>query len=166
MWNSVIRSPGARYITCNIEIMYLQTLMKRKQYMHMPIDMIPQEFCDAYDLDEKSKNGLVYIEILRGMYGIPEAGIPAKKLICAQLEKIRYFKLPHTPGLRKHIYIPISFTLVVGNFGIKYVGEEHAEHPIKAVRSKYSFKVDQMGGLYRGIELECNYERGFVDKSM
>ena len=46
--------------------------------MHMPIDMIPQEFCDAYDLDAKSKNGLVYIEILRGMYGIPEAGIPAK----------------------------------------------------------------------------------------
>ena len=81
MWNSVISTPGARYITGDIESMYLQTPVKLKQYMHIPIDIILQEFRDAYDLDEKAKNSLIYMEILRGMYGLPEAGILANKLL-------------------------------------------------------------------------------------
>ena len=131
--------------------MYLQTPKKLKQYMHIPIDMIPQEFCNAYDLDTKSKNGLIYMEILHGMYGLSEAGILANKLLRALSAKFGHFKLPHTPVLWKHIYRPISFILVADNFCIRYVGEEHAEHLIKAVRSQYFFKVDQTGLLYYGI---------------
>ena len=41
--------------------------MKIKRYIHVMIDMIPQEFCDEYDLDAKAKNGLVYMEIIRQM---------------------------------------------------------------------------------------------------
>ena len=50
--------------------MYLQTPMKIKQYIHVTIDMILQEFCNEYDLDAKAKNGLVYMEILCRMYGL------------------------------------------------------------------------------------------------
>ena len=32
------------------------------------------------------------------------------------------------PGLWKHDTQPISFTLMVDNFGVKYVKEEHVEH--------------------------------------
>ena len=35
----------------------------------MPIKLIPQEFIDLYDLEPKVKNGYVYMEIQRGMYG-------------------------------------------------------------------------------------------------
>ena len=109
----------------------------------MPINMIPQEFRNAYDLDAKAKNDLVYMEIICGMYGLLEAGILAKKMLRARLAKFGYFKLPHTPGLWKHIYRPIYFTLVVDDLGIKCVREEHAEHLTKAVRIQYLSKVDR-----------------------
>ena len=86
IWNSVISTPIERNITGNIKSTHLQTLLKRKDYMNMPIDMISQEFRDAYDLDAKAKNGLVYMKILCGMYGLTEAGIRANKLLCAWLE--------------------------------------------------------------------------------
>ena len=74
--------------------------------------------------------------------------------------------MPHTPGLWKHISRPISFTLVVDDFGIKYVGEEHAKHLIGVLEENYTMDVDWTGSLYCGINLDWNYEQGYVDISM
>ena len=74
--------------------------------------------------------------------------------------------MPHTPGLWKHVSRPISFTLVVDDFGIKYVGEEHAKHLIGVLEESYTMDVDWTGGLYCGIKLDWNYEKKFVDISM
>ena len=65
--------------------------------MRMPINLIPQEFIDLYDLGSKVKNGYVYIEIQRGMYGLPQAGILANKLLKERLLQNDYFEVPHTP---------------------------------------------------------------------
>jgi len=56
---------------------------------------------------------------------------------------------------------PISFTLVVDDFGIKYVGKEHAEHLMTD-----TVEVDWKGDLYCGIQLDWNYGAGHVDISM
>ena len=104
--------------------------------------------------------------ISKDMYGLTEAGILANKLLRSRFSKFRYFKLPHTPGLWKHISRPISCTLVVDNLGIKYIGREHANHLIKALQKDYSFKVDETGNLYCGINLDCQYDRVYVDTSM
>ena len=53
--------------------------------MIMPIKLIPQEFIDRYDLTTKVKNGYVYIEIQKGVYGLPQAGILANKLLKTDL---------------------------------------------------------------------------------
>ena len=37
-------------------------------------------------------------------------------------------KANYVPGLWKHDTRPIQFTLVVDDFGVKYVGEEHAHY--------------------------------------
>ena len=65
----------------------------------MPINLIPQEFIDPYDLGLKVKNGCVYIEIQRDMYGLPKAGIVANELLKERLLQNDYFEVPHTPGL-------------------------------------------------------------------
>ncbi len=36
-----------------------------------------------------------------------------------------------TPGYWKHEWHPISFILVIDDFGIKYIGKEHVMHLIK-----------------------------------
>ena len=53
--------------------------------MKMSIDLIPQEFRDEYDLDSKAKGGYVYMEIQKGMYGLPQVGILANKLLKKRL---------------------------------------------------------------------------------
>ncbi len=39
------------------------------------------------------------MEIRKGMYGLPQAGILANKLLKLGLARHGYFELPHTPGL-------------------------------------------------------------------
>ena len=64
----------------------------------------------------------------RAVWGLPQAGILANKLLRKRLLPHGYYECANTPGLWKHVTRPISFTLVVDNFGVKYVGREHAEH--------------------------------------
>ena len=71
MWNSVISTKGARYMCGYCSNLYLATPLERHQYMRIPIELIPQEFIELYHLQNKIKNGFVYCEIIRGMYGLP-----------------------------------------------------------------------------------------------
>ena len=85
----------------------------------MPIHLIPEHIIQQYNLKTKEKNGYIYTEIIKGIYGLPQAGILANNLLKKRLAKSGYFEVPHTPGLWKHITRPIHFTLVVDDFGIK-----------------------------------------------
>ena len=76
------------------------------------------------------------------MYDLPQSETLAKKLIRERLLKHGYYKMPHTPGLWKHVSRSISFTLVVDDFGIKYVGEEHAKHLIGVLEENYTMDVN------------------------
>ena len=166
MWNSVISTPGAKYACADVKNFYLETPLNRYEYMRMPINLIPQEIIDLYDLAPKVKNGYVYMEIQKGMYGLPQSGILSNKLLKERLLEYGYYELPHTPGLFTHKTRPIWFTLVVDDFGIKYIGKEHADHLIGALRDFYTVEVDWEGALYCGITLDWHYEDKYVDISM
>ena len=166
LWNSTISTPGARYACADIGNMYLQTPMDRYEYMRIKADLVPEEFKQQYKLHDKIHNGYVYMEIRRGMYGLPQSGMLANKLLKKRLAEDGYFELPHTPGLFKHATRPVQFTLVVDDFGIKYSGKENLDHLLNSVRKHYEISVDEEGSLYCGITLKWNYEAGYVDISM
>ncbi len=63
------------------------------------------------------------------MYGLPQVGILANKLLKQHLAKHGYYEVTHTPGLWKHISRPNSFTLVVENFGIKIHQQRTCQPP-------------------------------------
>ena len=48
--------------------------MDEFEYMRIRVDNIPPDIMRRYDLDAKIHNGYVYVEILKGMYGLPQAG--------------------------------------------------------------------------------------------
>ena len=75
LWNSVISTVGACFAGADIKNMYLKTPLDRYEYMRMPLDLLPEDIVDHYDLKQKAKNGFVYMEIRRGMYGLPQAGL-------------------------------------------------------------------------------------------
>jgi hypothetical protein len=76
------------------------------------------------------------MEILKGMYGLPQAGILANKLLKKRLAKHGYYEQLHTPGLWKHTSRRIWFNLAVDKFGIKYIGKDNLQHLYKALRKE------------------------------
>jgi hypothetical protein len=82
---------------------------------------LPQETIEKYDLNELAQDGKVYIEIHKGMYGFPQAGILANELLQHNLAKDGYRPTTHTHGLWTHDTRPISFSLEVDDIGVKYV---------------------------------------------
>ena len=81
LFNSVISTDEARFACIDIKNMYLQTPMDRKEYIRIPIKIIPQVFMDHYGLQDKIHNGHIYCEICKGIYGLPQAGKLANDLL-------------------------------------------------------------------------------------
>ena len=76
--------------------------MDNYEYMFIPINQIPQEIIDHYNLHKIAHNSKVYVEIRRSMYGLPQAGILAEKQLIRFLGSYGYSPVPHTPGLWCH----------------------------------------------------------------
>ena len=55
-------------------------------------------------------------------------------------------------------HLPISFTLVVDDLGVKYVGQNAANHLIDTLRQQYEISQDWTGNFYLGLELDWSYE--------
>jgi hypothetical protein len=102
--------------------------------MFINLSSLPQETIDKYDLIELAQDGKVYIEIQEGMYRLQQAGILANKLLQRNLAKDGYQPTPHAHGRGRHDTRPLSFSLVVEDFGGKYVGREHAEHLMEYIK--------------------------------
>ena len=115
-----------------------------------------------YNLDALAVNGLVYVEIRKGMYGLPQAGILANQLLKTRLVPHGYYECKHTPGLWRHKWRPITFVLVVDDFGVKYKGCEHALHLAAALKEHYNITTDWTGSLFIGISLKWDYTQRTV----
>ena len=88
---------GQKFAAAGIKNFYLNTPLDRYEYMCMPLKLILQPFIDQYNLQAKTKNGYVYIEIQKGMYGLPQAEILANKLLKQRLSEEGYHKqTPHS----------------------------------------------------------------------
>ena len=133
--NSIISTEGAKFMTMDIKDFYLNTPMARFEYMRLRIADMPDNVIEHYQLrDKATHDGYVYCEIQKGMYGLPQAGIIAQQLLEEQLAKHGYHQSKTTPGLWRQDTHPISFSLVGDNFGVKYMGKEHAQHLLDMVR--------------------------------
>jgi hypothetical protein len=79
--NSVISTQSAKYLTLDISNFYLNTPMECFEYTRIPMADIPDEIITEYKLQQfVDQNDCVYIEIQKGMYGLPQAGILAQDL--------------------------------------------------------------------------------------
>ncbi len=122
--NSVISTKGAQYCTFNLKDFYLNMPMERPEYMWMKLSDLPQEFVGLYNLTKIAEdNGNVYIKVQKGMHSLPQADILAHRLLEQRLNEHRYQQSQVTLGLWKHTLRPISFTLCVDDFGVKYAGQ-------------------------------------------
>jgi hypothetical protein len=150
----------------DVKKIFLNTPLDRPEYMRLALSIIPQEIIDKYKLGDKAKNGYVYIRIDKGMYGLPQAGRLANYLLVKRLAPHGYHPVGHTHGLWRHITRPFTFTLVVDNFGVKYVDKDNVDHLLNALKKNYEVTEDWERKLYCGISLKWDYSNGTIDLSM
>ena len=91
--------------------------MARYKYMRLKLCDIPEDVTKHYNLATKVKNdGYVYIEIRRGMYGLPQSGLLTQQLLGKRLNAEGYSQDTLVPGLWTHAWRPVAFTLCVYGF--------------------------------------------------
>jgi hypothetical protein len=165
--NSVVSTKGAKCLMVDVKDFYLNTPMKRYEYMRLKMTDIPDEIIKEYKLDQKvTTDGFIYTEIQKGMYGLPQAGIIAQELLAERLGKHGYSQSAIIPGLWKHATKPICFTLVVDDFAIKYTREQDVNHLISALKENYEITIDKTATKYIGLTIEWDYENKKVYTSM
>jgi hypothetical protein len=91
------------------------------------------------------------------MWGLPQAGILANKLLRRKLAPFGYYECVNTPSLWYHELQPITFILMVDDFGIKYVSQDDIDHLIASIKAMYTLTEDWTGDLYCGIKLDWDY---------
>jgi hypothetical protein len=106
------------------------------------------------------------LEMQRAVWGLPQVGILANKCLRRKLAPFGYYESTNTPGLWYHESHPITFTLVVDNFGIKYENKDNVDHLIASIKKDYMLTEDWMGNLYCGIQLNWDYAGQTVNISM
>ena len=150
----------------DIKNFYLSAPLDRFEYMKIPLSLFPQWTKTQYNLDTHALNNFVYIEMRRAVWGLPQAGILANKLLKKRLAPHGYYKCANTPGLWRHTTSALTFTLVVDDFGIKYTNKRQVQHLIQCLKEHYGLTEDWTGNLYCGITLDWDYERRTLDISM
>ena len=153
--NSIILTPGAKFMAIYIKDFYLNTPLDKPHFLRMKLSHFPGDVTEHYNSKDKvDAKGTVYVKCVRGMYGLPHAGIIAQQLLQSRLNHHRYYQSRITPGLWKHKTRPICVSLLVDDFGVKYVGDEHAENLLAALRENYTVSPDWEGERYAGMTLD------------
>ena len=84
----------------------------------------------------------MYIEIRKGMYGLPHAGLLANIKLKKHLATHGYYPTKYILGLWKHEFKTIAFTLTVDDFFIKYTDKADADHLLNSLKEKYTISED------------------------
>ena len=154
LFNSVISTKGAQFMTIDISDFYLMTPLKRPEFIRISINDIPEEIIIEYKLREiADSKGMVYIQANQGMYGLPQSGLLVNELLEKRLNKRGYHQSKLVPGLWSHKWRPVQFTLVIDDFGVKYVGKEHALHLKQTLEENYKVTLVHRHHLRLGLQV-------------
>jgi hypothetical protein len=160
LFNSIISTTGAKLMTMNISNFYLMTPLTRLEYIRIKMSNKPGEIINKYYLRQMvTLDGNIYIQANKGMYGLPQSGILANKLLEKRLNKHGYHQSKLVPGLWKHNIRPIQFALVVEDFGVKYTRLEDVHHLQQVLEQHYTITTDWSGIRYIGINFDWDYHK-------
>ncbi len=101
-WDSVLSTPNAKYMCLDIKIFYLTATLEYFEYIKMPLTLFPSWIVEQYDLKTHAKDGWVYLEMRRAVWGLSQVGILANKRLRHKLAPFGYYECVNTPGLWYH----------------------------------------------------------------
>jgi hypothetical protein len=147
----------------DIKKFYLTAALECFEYMKMPLNLFPVWIIKQYDLTKHAKDRWVHLEMQCAIWGLLQAGVLANKCLCRTLAPFGYYKCVKTPGLWYHEMHPITFTLVVDDFGVKFVDKADVDHLIAIIKTTYTLTKDWTDNLNCGNKLGWDYKKRTID---
>ena len=87
----MVSTAGAEFTTLNINLFNLNTPLARYAYLQLKLTNLPEDDIEKYGLQDKATSDeYVYVEIIKGMYSLPQAGFLAQELLEKRLQKYGY----------------------------------------------------------------------------
>ena len=163
--NAVV-SENADFCTADIGDFYLGSQLEQEEYMWLTKAQIPEDIIEEYGEHMTWLGDKTMVRIVKGIYGLPQAGRLAHEKLCRLLKRHDYHACPNTPCLFVHATNGVKFTLVVDDFAIKYGNRPGVEHLFAAIREEYRLEVDWQGSKYIGMSIEYNKKERWLRLSM
>jgi hypothetical protein len=157
LFNSVLSQKGAHFSTIDQKKIYLDTPMPDLEYVRIKMFDIPDKFILENNLLGRDRNSWVFFEICQGCYGLPQSGILANNLLCSRLVTEGFCESISTPGLWRHKWHPIQFSLIVNDFGLEYVGIEHFNFLLDILKKYHGVQFNMAGNKLTGIVIKWDY---------
>jgi hypothetical protein len=164
--NSTLSAEDAAMMMMDIKNYHLGTPLPRFEYMKILLSRFPEEIVQKYNLNALAVDGWVYIKIRKGMYGLKQAGLLGNQLLQTRLAPFGYYPARYTLGLWLHKTRPISFSLVVDDLAVNYVGKQHTDHLRNALLKTYELTTDWKATVYSGMTLKWDYKHRTCDISI
>jgi hypothetical protein len=164
--NSTLSTTDAVMMMMDIKNYYMGTPLPRYEYMRMLLSRFLEDIINKYNLTALAVDGWVYIEIRKGVDGLKQAGLLANQLLQKLLSPFGYYPARHTPGMWLHKTRTIDFSLIVGDFAVKCVGKQHADHLRDALLRSYELTTDWKWKVYSGMSLKWDYKNRTCDIAM
>ena len=107
---------------------------------------------------DKKGRPFCYFNITKTMPGLPQSGLLSQMELMEVLCSAGYVETP-TPMLFRHVSLPISFTLVVDDFAVKYTSPSDLDHLLSCLATKYALKIHRTGYSYSYLGYTIEYDR-------
>jgi hypothetical protein len=146
-------SDDAEFMAADITDYYLGTPLVRPEYMRMQRRQVSDTIIAEYGYADYFVDDMLYFQINKGMYGLPQAGLLAQNRLVAHVAEHGYIQSDIVPCLFRHATNGISFVLVVDDFGIKYTNAAGRDHLLATLRLKYKITVDMKDPTYLGMTI-------------
>ncbi len=153
----------ARYMCLDIKKITSPPALEYFKYMKIPLALFPAWTIEQYNLNKMALDGWVCIKMRMALWGLPQAGILANECLHRKLAPFGYYESVNTPVLWQHESQPLTFTLLVDDFGVKFVNKNNVDHLISTTSTMYKLTEYWTGNLYCSIMLEWDYVARTVD---
>ncbi len=111
-------SEDANWTTIDLTDFYLGTYLSHQDFIRIPMNLIPQDVIDFYDLTQYITNMALFCSMHKTHYGLPQSGALSQQRLFQHLHENSYDQLPSTSSVFLNKSGSIRFTLVVDDFGV------------------------------------------------
>jgi hypothetical protein len=98
---------------------------------------------DAHVANINSRAPAIRVEVVNGL--------PVRSIAAATLEG--FYESFSTPGLWRHKWRPLQFSLIVDYFGVEYVGIEHFNFLLDILKKYHGVQFNMAGDKLAGITI-------------